>query len=565
SLRSTLILSLLSLLFDLDPVPLFGAPPSSGIPSPDALTVPLATGFAWPLDGYRASLADRRFGTIVEDRDSPYTGATRLGDLVGSAGSPVRCIADGVVAYADFLPSWNDERLETHWNLGHLVIVEHRLPDGGFVTSVYGRLGDGLGVRVGDLVRRGQQLGVVGGALSEENGVHASGLFFGLHRGRYLQAAPGWCRWVVEEAKVYGLPFGPGGTSVRGAVEVEHSGGTWARIRYRDRDLEGPLSLLVARGEPGRVPAPTPLIGWCRSHGDRATLPEWIDPAPWLEPRCGSSESAEPVADAFELPCADYLSGLHRRGNFGVYISRRVSVFGGSYHLAEDVWLPAGTEVHSVANGVVVYSDFSPTWKDAAGRKHWNFGNVIVIEHELAKPEKDLDHVCSVYVHLAADRRVRVGDRVGRGQLIGFIGADRSAENGDYPEHLHFGLHRGPYYQIAPSWQDDLIRSAKRVGLPFGPDHAIVKGAIEITRTSRTEVLVKFIDRDAEGTLSLLVGSTSPDYQPVDIMGWCQGYGRKAEVEEWLRPSVWIAEHGTKGAREGLAAGPRVRRNSTSE
>ncbi len=40
--------------------------------------------------------------------------------------------------------------------------------------------------------------------------------------------------------------------------------------------------------------------------------------------------------------------------------------------------------------------------------------------------------------------------------------------------------------------------------------------------------------------MSLLVGSTSPGYKPVDIMHWCQGYGDKATVAEWLRPSTWI-------------------------
>jgi len=160
--------------------------------------------------------------------------------------------------------------------------------------------------------------------------------------------------------------------------------------------------------------------------------------------------AAAPAPLPFVLPCDGYRSGLRGRGNFGVLVTGRDSPFAGSHHLAEDVWLPAGTEVRSVADGVVRYSDFSPSWKDAAGRMHWNLGNVIVIEHTLKRSIDGLDAVCSLYVHLAADRRVATGDVVRRGQVLGRIGKDRSEENGLYPAHLHFGLHREPYLQIPP-------------------------------------------------------------------------------------------------------------------
>jgi hypothetical protein len=149
-------------------------------------------------------------------------------------------------------------------------------------------------------------------------------------------------------------------------------------------------------------------------------------------------EAQEPPAETasrsvpFELPCERYLQGLRGEGNFGVLITGKDSAFAGSHHLAEDVWLPAGTEVRSVADGIVRYSDFSPTWTDERGQVHWNLGNVIVIEHPL-EAESDLDRVCSLSAHLAADRCVETGDRVQRGQVIGHIGKDRSEENGRYP------------------------------------------------------------------------------------------------------------------------------------
>lgn len=253
--------------------------------------------------------------------------------------------------------------------------------------------------------------------------------------------------------------------------------------------------------------------------------------------------SVEPAV--FQYPCDGYLSGIRGKGNFGKYISRaKRSPFAGSYHLAEDVWVDGGTKVFSVADGRVVYSDFSPTWTDPDGHMHWNLGNVIVVEHQLpTSKEEDLELICSVYVHLAADRRVQVGDQVTRGQLIGFVGANKSEENGRYPEHLHFGLHRGPYLQISPAWQRSLIQRARDIGLPCGQDGQLVTGEIKLKLLPKETVQVEFIGQSQKTWLSLLVGSTSPGYQPADIAAWCQGYGDKQTIEEWIRPSKWIREH----------------------
>ena len=248
------------------------------------------------------------------------------------------------------------------------------------------------------------------------------------------------------------------------------------------------------------------------------------------------------TATEFVFPCDGYSKGLRGTGNFGVYIDprRSKSVFADSYHLAEDVWLKGGTEVRSVATGRVVYSDFSPSWKDETGFIHRNFGNVIVIEHKLPPKDDKAQWICSVYVHLAADRLVEVGDQVARGELIGSIGKDQSKENGLYPAHLHFGLHLGPYIQISPSWKRELERDAREFGLPCGAEGKFVKGEITLTLGPNASVQVQFIGQEEQTLFSLLVGSTSPDYKPTDIMGWCQGYGDKQTVKEWVRPSTWI-------------------------
>jgi murein DD-endopeptidase MepM/ murein hydrolase activator NlpD len=258
------------------------------------------------------------------------------------------------------------------------------------------------------------------------------------------------------------------------------------------------------------------------------------DPAPGKPPAARTE---------FVFPCDGYLSGLRGKGNFGVLITQTGSPFAGSYHLAEDVWLRGGTKVRAVADGVVRYSDFSPTWTDARGHVHWNLGNVIVIEHRLVPAEDGLEMVCSFYVHLGADRRVTTGAVVERGQIVGTIGADKSEENGRYPAHLHFGLHRGPYFQVPPSWRSELVERARTTGIELAPGR-VLRGALAVVQHGEDSVLLRVGSGKEVEVLSLRVGSTAPGDKPADIMCWCKGYGERAAVDEWLRPSSWIAAHG---------------------
>jgi murein DD-endopeptidase MepM/ murein hydrolase activator NlpD len=262
------------------------------------------------------------------------------------------------------------------------------------------------------------------------------------------------------------------------------------------------------------------------------------------------SRAAGRAQNEFELPTNDYHRGLRGRGNFGVLVTRKDSPFAGTHHLAEDVWLPAGTEVRCVADGVVRYSDWSPSWKDEKGRMHWNLGNVIVIEHPLDPPLDGMSHVCSFYVHLGARRLVGVGDAVRKGQPIGCIGKDRSEENGLYPAHLHFGLHRGPYVQISPSTRRELEAAARTTGIVVGPERP-VRGEIELLPQPDASVLIRSKADGASILMSLLVGSTAPENKPADIMDWCRGYGDRPTVDEWLRPSSWIADRRKAAALAG--------------
>lgn len=259
------------------------------------------------------------------------------------------------------------------------------------------------------------------------------------------------------------------------------------------------------------------------------------------------AQDPKPVATApaFAYPCADYAKGLQDGGNFGTYVSAKTSPFHDSWHLAEDVWLAAGTDVRAIADGVVTYSAFSPTWTDERGGVHWNLGNVIVVEHALEPPIDGLSAVCSFYVHLAADRRVKVGENVRRGQVLGRIGADQSEENGRYPAHLHFGIHKGAYVQIPPAFERDLRTAAQsKTGLVIGPH--VLRGEIEIRRHGPSDVAIRAKDSKTDVVLSLEVGSTAPKDPPPDIMCWCEGYGPKATIDEWLQASVFLKTHGAR-------------------
>ncbi len=80
-----------------------------------------------------------------EDWNGRGGGDTDLGD-------PIYAISHGrVVEFGDYPPSW-----------GNIVLIEHALPDGSRVWSQYAHLDRILVKRVGQTVRRGQQIGTMG-------------------------------------------------------------------------------------------------------------------------------------------------------------------------------------------------------------------------------------------------------------------------------------------------------------------------------------------------------------------------------------------------------------------
>lgn len=112
---------------------------------------------------------------------------------------------------------------------------------------------------------------------------------------------------------------------------------------------------------------------------------------------------------------------------------RKARGFWPNGHLGED-WngnaggnQDLGHPIYSIGAGVVVYSqDVKLGW-----------GNCVIVRHIFREPGGKIDMVDSLYGHLL-DRKVKVGDKVERGQLVGRMGNNR----GMYPAHLHLEVRK---------------------------------------------------------------------------------------------------------------------------
>lgn len=140
----------------------------------------------------------------------------------------------------------------------------------------------------------------------------------------------------------------------------------------------------------------------------------------------GGNEKPLWLVDGFDFP----VGGQNGEG-WAVtgYSFLQWSTVSNSYHPGEDWNIPGagnndqGEPVYAVAHGEVVFSG----WNSA-------LGNVILIKHALS-PQ---DFVWSQYAHL--DRRdVRVGEIVGRRQIIGTVGR---GPNNRFAAHLHFEMRK---------------------------------------------------------------------------------------------------------------------------
>ena len=102
-------------------------------------------------------------------------GGYHLGeDVLRSSEVPVYAPANGVVKH-------NSQRT----SYGYVVIIEHQLPDGSYVTSVLGHLRNEGRASIGSVVSKGQIVGYLSSDSTENGGYSFTHLHFGIRKGSY--------------------------------------------------------------------------------------------------------------------------------------------------------------------------------------------------------------------------------------------------------------------------------------------------------------------------------------------------------------------------------------------
>lgn len=107
---------------------------------------------------------------------------------------PVFAVANGVVRMSigpDFAakgkqgPANPQDANTMMW--GNFVVIEHKLPDGAFFTTMYGHLATKRLVKTGDIVKAGQPIGTIGRQHLRINGGYKPHLHFGVREGRIAE------------------------------------------------------------------------------------------------------------------------------------------------------------------------------------------------------------------------------------------------------------------------------------------------------------------------------------------------------------------------------------------
>jgi murein DD-endopeptidase MepM/ murein hydrolase activator NlpD len=193
------------------------------------------------------------------------------------------------------------------------VAVEHRLPTGQYLTSIYGHLGVKRLVEPGDLVAAGQQIGTIGGKHPLVNGGYDPHLHFGIRDGRVGE--PGCTLFVLSlegqqsekvqlvalDQQELELELGPiAGELARkkGSLILGTPSGKFAVVFRDDRFFIPAAVLWNYTSRPG-----------CELVGDALSTEGWYDPVAFLrqagaesnpaayrKPRTGS-RAKEPSSD----------------------------------------------------------------------------------------------------------------------------------------------------------------------------------------------------------------------------------------------------------------------------
>jgi murein DD-endopeptidase MepM/ murein hydrolase activator NlpD len=129
-------------------------------------------------------------------------------------------------------------------------------------------------------------------------------------------------------------------------------------------------------------------------------------------------------------PTGPYSVGRYDEDRAGLYTA---ALFGGArtLHMGIDLGAPAGAEVFAFREGRVYAQGALPAPGD--------YGHTVITEHEWRGAP-----LWALYGHLSAAsiEHLKVGQRVERGQRLGWLGEPH--ENGGWPPHLHFQLSLHP-------------------------------------------------------------------------------------------------------------------------
>ncbi len=122
-------------------------------------------------------------------------------------------------------------------------------------------------------------------------------------------------------------------------------------------------------------------------------------------------------------------------------------------HTGMDFTAPVGTEIHATGNGIIARVEYN-------GR---GYGNNIIINHGFGYQ--------TLYGHMSK-MMVRPGQRVSRGDLIGYVGNSGTSTG----PHLHYEVHRGGnpvnpinfyYNDLTPEEYEMMVEMSSKTGQSF--------------------------------------------------------------------------------------------------
>lgn len=214
---------------------------------------------------------------------------------------------------------------------------------------------------------------------------------------------------------------------------------------------------------------------------------------------------AEPAA-AFMPPLRAYLDP--QRKSYGREMEEDNAGFSGMIHTADDAgWHRDHRTVVAAGNGLVRQVCCIPSW-----------GFMVVLEHRLPTGE----FFCSLYAHLGPFVCVVPGEAVKIGQKIGSIGRSFTWENGGYIAHLHFAIHKGPFWQ---TWE---------YGTPLDVRY---EGQLYTGKVVRSDPDFTLVDIHTPTGAQLVRRATS----------WICGYVSNACWEQkrhgWVDPQEFLKDH----------------------